>query len=120
MSVKQIDPDDSYIVRELFACSAGHFLPPGFTYWEAGECCPHGHSDGEDPHLYWRLMMVPTKASDGKDMWRKLLDHPDRWGQFPLAPEGLKEGMRVGTREKVRASARKRRRARRAGATPRG
>lgn len=86
---KPIDPNDTYVVRELFACGAGHFLTPGFTHWESGECCPHSHEVGEDPHLYYRQMLVPTKQSEklgGGDMWQWLCARPGKWGHLPLAP----------------------------------
>lgn len=93
--MKAIDPTDTYVVRELFACGGGHFLTPGYTHWEAGECCPHGHEPGEDAHLYDRLIMVPTHRSEAQgaaEMWPWMLEHEGKWGQLPLAPKGLGEG----------------------------
>lgn len=102
--MKPIDPKDTYIVREMFGCGEGHALPLGFTHWESGEACIHGHQNENAPteyyHLYWRLYLVPVYNGTKEDpyseengkVWDRLLEHPDRWGQFPLAPEGLKEG----------------------------
>jgi hypothetical protein len=102
---KPIDPDDSYIVREMFGCGEGHVWTPGYTHWEAGEGCPFGHSDeatNEELHLYRRLVMVPTKTMGGTDLWQFILEHPNEAMHFPMAPEGLAEGTRVGTKEKVK------------------
>lgn len=103
---KSIDPDDTYIVRELFACGEGHFLSPPHTYWEEGEVCPHGHDENatnRDVHLYYRLIMVPTVMTDrdgGGDLWENMLKNPDCWGQLPIAPEGAEEGDKIGTKVK--------------------
>lgn len=106
MSLKKIDPDDSYIVREMFGCGHGHVLPPGFGYWEFGEACTWGHegppTDNASYHLYWRLVAVPIVSSKGEDEWKKLCAHPDKWAHLPLAPEGLQEGTRIGERIKLR------------------
>lgn len=106
---KSIDPDDSYIVREMFGCGHGHCMPPGFTHWESGEGCPHGHegppTDNESYHLYWRLMAVPTKDMDGGDCWERICSDPNKWCHCPMAPKGAKEGRRIGTKEMTRGAA---------------
>lgn len=92
MSRKAIDPNDVYMVRELFACGEGHFLTPGFTHWESGEACPHTHdsnASNEDVHLYYRKLLVPTHRSErqgGGDMWEYLLANPGMWGHLPVCP----------------------------------
>lgn len=89
MSKKAVDPNDEYVVRELFACGAGHFLTPGFTHWESGECCPHDHAPGEDPHLYYRNILVPkrrSKRQGGGNMWKWMLKNPGMWGHLPVTP----------------------------------
>jgi hypothetical protein len=103
MSVKAIDPTDTYVIRELFGCGEGHALTPGFTHWESGEVCPHGHlrtASNEDVHLYDRLYAVPERRSErqgGGDMWEYLTAPENRgqWIQNPPAPKGLKEGQRI-------------------------
>jgi hypothetical protein len=94
MSVKDVDPDDQYVVREVFSCGEGHFLTPGFTHWEQGEVCPHNHTAGasnEDVHLYYRDLLVPTTLGDGgskisgtdtMDHWRA---NAGKWGHLPVA-----------------------------------
>jgi len=108
MAIKCIYPDDTYIVREMFGCGHGHCMPPGFTHWESGEACIHGHSqeygpgygpgptDNESYHLYWRLMAVPVADANGGDCWERIQTDPNKWCHFPPAPEGLKEGTRIG------------------------
>lgn len=82
---KPVDPDDTYVIREMFACGEGHFMCPGFTHWESGEACPWRHSDdatNEDVHLYYRNIMVPTSHVD------KLFNTPEnagKWGHLPVA-----------------------------------
>lgn len=96
---KPIDPTDTYVVREMFACGEGHCLPRGFTHWESGEACPHAHSEeatNADCHLYWRKIAVPTETTSGDDMWAMLTSEPNRWSQLPLAPKGLALGTRFG------------------------
>jgi hypothetical protein len=88
---KLIDPNETYVVRELFACGEGHFMAPGFTHWEEGEACPYGHdtdASNEDVHLYYRKLLVPVQASDGSDLWTKLTssENAGKWGQLPVAP----------------------------------
>jgi hypothetical protein len=102
MSIKPIDPSDTYEVRELFSCGEGHFLTPVFTHWEEGEVCPHGHNEdasNEDVHLYYRRLAIATKRSDsdgGGDTWEFFLANPGKWGHAPLAPEGLAVGTQFG------------------------
>lgn len=107
ITIKSIDLDDSYTVREMFGCGHGHVLPPGFTHWESGEACPLGHSssgpsDNKSYHLYWRLVCVPIVDMRGNDMWEKLCSYPNRWAHLPLAPPGLQEGARIGTKLKMK------------------
>lgn len=65
---------------------------PGFTHWEEGEVCPHGHSDdasNRDVHLYYRQLLFPVESSDpGVNLWEKLSrsEFADMWGQLPVAP----------------------------------
>lgn len=106
--MKQIDPKDTYVVRQMFGCGEGHALPPGFTHWESGEGCIHGHSGIGKPneyyHLYWRLYLVPVYRGTKEDpyspengkVWDRLLSNPNKWGQFVPAPEGLREGQTIG------------------------
>jgi len=87
---KPVVKGETYIARELFACGEGHFMSPGFTHWEEGEACPHGHdpdASNEDVHLYYRIILVPEKASDGTDLWEKLTspENAGKWGQLPVA-----------------------------------
>lgn len=110
MAIKSIDPEDMYVVRLMFGCGHGHAMPPGFTHWESGEGCPWDHSepgpmDNESMHLYGRLLAVPIVDSKGEDMWAKLCGEPNVFGQFPLAPEGLKEGQHIGETVKIRKGA---------------
>jgi hypothetical protein len=102
MSLKQIDPKDTYIVREMFGCGHGHVLPPGFTHWEEGEACIHGHegppTDNASYHLYWRLVLVPVyrKGYDGGEkLWDVLRAEPNKWAHLPLAPKGMKAGQKL-------------------------
>lgn len=107
MAIKKLDPDDMYIVREMFGCGHGHVMPPGFTHWESGEACIYVHG-GEGPttnesaHLYWRLVCVPVVDGRGADMWDKLCAEPNRWAHLALAPPGAKEGDIIGTKIKLR------------------
>lgn len=111
MSTKPIDPTDTYVVRELFACSDGHFMCPGYTHWEVGEACPHSHRPGLKPSaycLYDRLLLVPTRRSDrqgGGDMWKYLTSREQRgsWGHLPLAPAGLEAGTVISPKKKEEA-----------------
>lgn len=117
MAIKYIDKDDMYVVRMMFACGHGHALPPGFTHWESGEACIFTHSQetgpgygpgpttNESDHYYGRLMLVPMFDLDGKDIYDKLCDNPNKFGHFPLAPEGLQEGQQVGNKIKLRTGA---------------
>lgn len=103
---KEIDPNDSYIVRLMFGCGHGHCMPPGFTHWESGEACVWGHEGppktNESYHLYGRLMCVPIVDMDGGDCWERINTDPNKWCHFPMAPPGAKEGDRIGTKLKVR------------------
>jgi hypothetical protein len=102
MAPKAVDPDDVYIVRELFACGEGHFMCPGFTHWETGEACPMGHAStasNEDVHLYLRKIMVPEfrVGRSGAKSWENMnaRENAGKWGQLPLAPAGLSIGTRI-------------------------
>jgi hypothetical protein len=91
MAKKAVDPKETYEIRELFSCGEGHFLMPGFTHWEEGEACPHGHDESasnEDVHLYYRKLMFPVEATDGGSLWTKLSkpENANKWGQLPVAP----------------------------------
>lgn len=108
---KEIDPKETYIVREVFCCGEGHCPGIRFTHWESGEACIHNHSSessNADCHYYWRLALVPqyrgnpdktkdqyTKANG--DFWEfaSLPENENKWCHFPLAPEGLKVGQKV-------------------------
>lgn len=117
MAIKYIDPDDMYIVREMFGCGHGHAMPPGFTHWESGEGCIFTHSQARGPgygpgpttnesaHYYWRLMLVSIVDGNGQDLWERALSDPNKFGHYPLAPEGLKEGQVVGDKIKLRTGA---------------
>jgi len=105
--MKTIDPKETYVVREMFGCGEGHALPPGFTHWESGEACILGHEHHDQPneyyHLYWRLYLVPmyngTKDNpydpESGDLWQRVKDNPNKWGQYTPAPKGLTEGQLV-------------------------
>lgn len=102
--MKQIDPQETYVVRMMFGCGEGHALPPGFTHWESGEACIHGHELKNQGvayyHFYWRLYLVPMFNGSEKDrydpnsglVWERVCAHPNRFGQYIVAPPGLKEG----------------------------
>jgi hypothetical protein len=81
---KQPVAGETYMVRELLGCGAGHFMGRNFTHWEQGECCPlGGHDEGEDPQF-----LVPKFCSDEKtDLWDYLglPENENKMGQFPLA-----------------------------------
>lgn len=99
MAKKTRDPKDTYEVVELFACGEGHFLTPGFTHWESGEACPHGHSPGAsnaDVHLYYRKLWVPVWRGTKKNPYSRLrgktvanfAKNPGKWGHLPVVQPG--------------------------------
>lgn len=88
---KQIDPNETYEVKEMFSCGEGHFMTPGFTHWEEGEACPYDHNpnaSNADVHLYYRKILVPTLDSNGRNMWEELTkpENAGKWGHLPVAP----------------------------------
>ena len=106
---REIDPKETYVVREIFCCGEGHCPGIRFTHWESGEACIHGHeesSTNEDCHLYWRLALIPMYRGDhsGKTgdnyspkngkFWEfaQLPENENKWCHFVLAPKGMKEG----------------------------
>jgi hypothetical protein len=109
---KEIDPLETYVVRAMFGCGEGHALPPGFTHWEEGEACTFGHEvdvkQAHYYHLYWRLYLVPMHIGTKEDrydprsglLWEeRISQNPNKWGQYALAPKGLKEGKIVRPRQ---------------------
>lgn len=118
MAIKYIDPDDMYVVRLMFGCGHGHAMPPGFTHWESGEGCPFVHSQEHGPgygpgpttnesaHLYERLFCVPIVDGNGADLWERACSNPNKFGHYPLAPDGLKEGQVIGDTIKLKKGAR--------------
>lgn len=108
---KLIDPNETYIVREIFCCGEGHCPGIRFTHWEEGEACIYIHDEATsnyDCHYYWRLALIPLYkgnpdkgkdqySSENGDFWEfaNLPENENRWVQFPLAPKELKEGDRV-------------------------
>jgi hypothetical protein len=93
---KKLDPKDTYVVRDMFGCGEGHFLTPGFTHWESGEACPHGHSESAnnaDVHLYWRKALVPTNVGTKENPYdtntktydELFAEKPGTWVHLPLA-----------------------------------
>lgn len=106
---KDIDPLETYIVREVFCCGHGHSPGARFTHWESGEACICGHqreTSNEDVHLYWRLCLIPkwkgTKedryAADTEPYWDWLRrpEHTNKWCHFIMAPKGMHEGQEIG------------------------
>lgn len=112
---REIDPKETYVVREVFCCGEGHCPGINFTHWEAGEACPMGHyvsATNEECHLYWRLVLVPlyrgSKDPDGDnyspdngEYWEfaSLPENENKWCHFPLAPKDVKEGDRIEPQE---------------------
>lgn len=113
MSLKPIDPKETYIVREVFCCGHGHCPGVLFTHWEAGEGCVYIHkgepSSIADEHFYWRLALVPLYRGDhtgtthdpysplNGEFWEfaNLPENVNKWCHFSMAPKGLKEGQRI-------------------------
>lgn len=112
MAKREIDPKETYVVREVFCCGEGHCMGGTFTHWESGEACMYAHSDSasnEDAHLYWRLALVPLYRGDhsGKtgdnyspkngEFWKyaRLPENVNKICHFPIAPKGLKEGQKI-------------------------
>jgi hypothetical protein len=108
MTLKQIDPKETYIVREIFCCGEGHCPGITFTHWETGEACTMDHSSNatnKDVHLYWRKVLIPLYrgtdedrySSDSEDMWNflNLPKNINKWCHFIIASKEMKVGDRV-------------------------
>jgi len=113
MSIRTIDPKETYVVRQIFCCGEGHCPGIKFTHWESGEACPYDHSSNasnEDCHFYWRLALVPRYrgnwrddpnlnqySKENGDFWdfARLPENVNRWSHFIIAPKGLEEGNKI-------------------------
>lgn len=91
MAKREIDPKETYVLREVLCCGEGHCVGVRYTHWESGESCivaSHSYdASNADVHLYWREVLTPKYRGNPDKTKDQYAPENGEWWEFARQPE---------------------------------